>query len=161
MGCGTVANSESDFWSPQRFVKCCKARSMGTMLWLYHSSVSKEGKHLLSSSQLSSNPFWKWDVAVFALLVIAFLQFSLPDLFTGESVHWNPRLKHSRRTRYHFTKGTKNVISFRRHNCMERDQTNTAISAPTAHLFEDQTYSLWPWWSGVDYVPKPWHRCFL
>lgn len=106
MGCRIVENSDSHFWSPHRFMKCCKARSMGTILWLYHSSVSKETKHLHSSSELSSNPFWKWDVAAFALLVIAFLQFSLANLFPGESVHWNPRLKHSRMG-YHFTKGTK------------------------------------------------------
>lgn len=166
MGCRTVANS-SDFWSPHWFMKCCKARSMGMILWLYHSFVSEETKHLHSSSELNSNPFWKWDVAGFALLVIAFLQFSLADLFTGESVHWNPGLKHGRRTRYHFTKEQKNVISFGRHrrmplhNCMERDQTNIAILAPTAHFFEDQTYSLWPWWSRVDYASRPWHRFFL
>lgn len=106
MGCRTVANS-SDFWSPHWFMKFYKARSMGMILWLYHSSVSEETKHLHSSSELNSNPFWKWDVAGFALLVIAFLQFSLADLFTGESVHWNPGLKHSRRTRYHFTKEQK------------------------------------------------------
>lgn len=171
MGCGTVANSNSDFWGPHRFMKCCKARSTGAIQWLYHSSVSKEAKHLHSSSGLSSNPFWKWGVAAFALLVIAFLQFSLADLFTGGSVHWNPSLKHNRRTRDHFTKGTKNVISFGRHRRMplhssvER-QRNTAISAPTAHLFEGQRYSprpscQRPWWSGADYASRPWHRCSL
>lgn len=138
MGCRTVANSNSDFWSPHRFMKCCKARSMGTVLWLYHSSVSKEAKHLHSSSELSSGPFWKWDVAAFVVLVIAFLQFSLADLFTGESVHWNPRLKHSR-MRYHFTKGTKKVISFGRrrrmplHNCMETKQILPSV--PPLHIF--------------------------
>lgn len=122
MGCGTVANSKW-FLGPTQIYEVLQGQVHGghsvtlPLLWFNGGKTSTE--LLRAELQL----LLKVGGSCFCLVCHCFPAIFLGWPITGGSVHWIPSLKHNRRRRYHFIKGTKNVISSRRQLYGERPNT--------------------------------------